>query len=232
MSYDESNRRLVVFGGWNNGWMNDLYTLDVSKIVGPSYAITSIDPPLGQISGGVEILLKGVGFTGANIVVYFTPGNQLSMNVSKLALNVPGVFVSENEIKAVTPDFSVFGDKREAVVQMTIGGDDLTTTFVDYHFFLDTMPDKTLCYGPGVLQRMSTKEPVEFIIQARNIEEQNRTSGRDEFKVTIMTKEEEPQEIPCEIRDTEDGKYFVKYKCDKEIEVNIDVKYLDSKNKW
>lgn len=47
MSYDENNRRLVVFGGWHNGWLNDLYTLDVSKIVGPSYAITSIDPPLG-----------------------------------------------------------------------------------------------------------------------------------------------------------------------------------------
>jgi hypothetical protein len=47
MSYDESNRRLVVFGGWHNGWLNDLYTLDVSKIVGPSYAITAIDPPLG-----------------------------------------------------------------------------------------------------------------------------------------------------------------------------------------
>ena len=63
MSYDESNRRLVVFGGWNNGWLNDLYTLDVSKVVGPSYAITSIDPPLGQISGGVPITITGVGFT-------------------------------------------------------------------------------------------------------------------------------------------------------------------------
>jgi len=47
MTYDDNNRRLVVFGGWHNGWLNDLYTLDVSKIVGPSYAITSIDPPLG-----------------------------------------------------------------------------------------------------------------------------------------------------------------------------------------
>jgi hypothetical protein len=47
MSYDSRERRLIVFGGWNNGWLNDLYTLDVSKIVGPDYAITSIDPPLG-----------------------------------------------------------------------------------------------------------------------------------------------------------------------------------------
>lgn len=47
MSYDEKGSRLVVFGGWHNGWLNDLYALDVSKIVGPAYAITGIDPPLG-----------------------------------------------------------------------------------------------------------------------------------------------------------------------------------------
>jgi dynein heavy chain len=67
MAYDERDRRLVIFGGWNNGWMKDLYALDVSKIVGPSYACTHISPPLGQISGGVEITLKGVGFTSNNI---------------------------------------------------------------------------------------------------------------------------------------------------------------------
>ena len=86
------------------------------------------------------------------------------MNISKLALNVPGNWVSENEITAITPDFSVFGEKREAVVQLTIAGQDLTTTFVDYHFFLDTQPDKTLCYGPGILKNMSTADAVEFII--------------------------------------------------------------------
>jgi dynein heavy chain len=47
MSYDHKDSRLLVFGGWNNGWFNDLYALNVSKIVGPSYAITEIDPPLG-----------------------------------------------------------------------------------------------------------------------------------------------------------------------------------------
>jgi dynein heavy chain len=120
MAYDERDRRLVIFGGWNNGWKKDLYALDVSKIVGPSYACTSISPPLGQISGGVEITLKGVGFTSNNIQVFFTPGNQISMNISKMALNVQGNWVSENEITAVTPDFTVFGEKRDAVVQLTI----------------------------------------------------------------------------------------------------------------
>lgn len=40
MSYDSRESRLIVFGGWNNGWFDDLYSLNVGKIVGPSYAIT------------------------------------------------------------------------------------------------------------------------------------------------------------------------------------------------
>jgi dynein heavy chain len=47
MSYDHRESRLIVFGGWNNGWFNDLYALNVSKIVGPAYAITEVVPRLG-----------------------------------------------------------------------------------------------------------------------------------------------------------------------------------------
>jgi len=47
MAYDQEQSRLLVFGGWNNGWFNDLFALNVSKIVGPSYAITDIVPSLG-----------------------------------------------------------------------------------------------------------------------------------------------------------------------------------------
>ena len=47
-----------------------------------------------------------------------------------------------------------------------------------------------------------------------------------------MTKGDNPVEIPCEIRDNEDGKYFVKYKVEEEGEVDITVKYMDGKNKW
>ncbi len=45
-TYDSNTSRLIVFGGWNNGWMADLWTLNVSKIVGPAYAITEIFPAL------------------------------------------------------------------------------------------------------------------------------------------------------------------------------------------
>ena len=50
--------------------------------------------------------------------------------------------------------------------------------------------------------------------------------------MTISTREEEPKNIPCEIRDTDDGKYYVKYRCEQEGEVDIVVKYQDGKGRW
>ena len=107
MSYDEKERRLIVFGGWKDGWLNDLYTLDVSKVVGPPYAITGIDPPLGQISGGVPITITGVGFMQMSCTIYFTPGNVPATGAaSKSAPYVSGNWVSETELTALTPDFA------------------------------------------------------------------------------------------------------------------------------
>jgi dynein heavy chain len=59
MAYDERDRRLLVFGGWSNGWFNDLYALNVGKIVGPAYAITAADPALGQLTGNIELAITG-----------------------------------------------------------------------------------------------------------------------------------------------------------------------------
>jgi IPT/TIG domain len=55
----------------------------VSKIVGPSYAITDIVPSLGQLSGGVEVTVKGCGFNDANINIIFTCGKQPVDSMSK-----------------------------------------------------------------------------------------------------------------------------------------------------
>jgi len=231
MSYDESNRRLLVFGGWHNGWLNDLYTLDVSKIVGPPYAITGIDPPLGQISGGVPITIYGLGFLQMSCTIYFTPGSTPALGAAgKNALSVPGTWVSDTELTAMTPDFGEKGNS--AVIQLSFANNDLTTTYAEFSFFLDTRAEKSLCYGPGLLSELCVNEPVEFIIQARNENEENRISGRDNFKVSVMTREENPVEIPVEITDTNDGKYYVKYMVDKECDVDIKVAYENNKGIW
>jgi dynein heavy chain len=228
MSYDYTNSRMLIFGGWNNGWLNDMYALAVNKIVGPSYAITEIDPPLGQLTGGVPVVIKGCGFKDQNIHVYFTVGKTPVDTPSKNTLDVTGTFVSETEITAITPNFENFGPK-ECTVQLSILGNELTTTFVPYTYFLNTRSHKSLCFGPGILKDQAVGEPVEFIIQTRNDEGQNRKSGRDTFAVTIKTND--GVEIPCEIKDHDDGQYFVKYTVEHECSVNITVLFKDDKDK-
>ena len=151
ISYDTANSRLLVFGGWNNGWLNDMYVLAVNKIVGPSYAITEIDPPLGQLTGGVPVNIKGCGFKDQTIRIYFTVGKLPTDVPTKFTLDVAGTYVSETEITAVTPNFEQFGPK-ECTVQLSILGNELTTTFVSYTYFLNTRAVKSLDFGPGLLK--------------------------------------------------------------------------------
>jgi len=151
-------------------------------------------------------------------------------NASKNAPSVQGEVKSDTELTALTPDF---GDKgNTAIVQLSFASDDLTTTYCPFNFFLDTRADKSLCYGPGLLTDMAINEPIEFIIQARNENDENRTSGRDNFQVTLKTVEEEAQEIVPEITDADDGKYYVKFSVPKECDVNIKVAYQNNKGAW
>lgn len=123
MAYQQSDRTLVVFGGWSNGWHQDVYTLNVSKVVGPSYALTGCEPNMGQLSGGNTLRIFGKNFTeAAEIPVYFTSGSKTidsyNPEKSKYTKMAKGQLVSENEITVETPDFSAFvGDNgAEAVV--------------------------------------------------------------------------------------------------------------------
>jgi dynein heavy chain len=228
VSYDTSNSRMLVFGGWNNGWLNDMYALSVNKIVGPSYAVTDIDPPLGQLTGGVPVNIKGVGFKDQTIKVYFTVGRTPVDSSGKMTLDVVGTFISETEITCMTPNFEQFGPK-ECTVQLSILGNELTTTFAYYTYFLNTRALKSLAFGPGLLKDSAVGEPVEFVIQARNDEGQNRKSGRDQFQVTI--KSDAGVDVPYELDDHNDGQYFVKYQVDQECTVAITVLFKDDKDK-
>jgi hypothetical protein len=58
---------------------------------------------------------------------------------------------------------------------------------------------------------MQVGEPIEFFIQAKNEDGENRSSGRDEFFVKIYTDDEDKTEIPNEIVDNDNGSYTVKY---------------------
>lgn len=150
MTYDKKDRRLLVFGGWNNGWCDDLYSLNVAKIVGPSYAITASHPCLGQLSGNVPLTITGQGFKDGSIRVLFTLGNRPVDTPTKQTVEVGGQYVSDTELTCVTPSFETFGP-RECVIQLAIGSDDLTTTWITFNYFLNTRAAKSLAYGPGLL---------------------------------------------------------------------------------
>jgi dynein heavy chain len=185
MCYDQREQRLILFGGWNNGWMDDLWSIKIGKVVGPTYAIMGSEPRLGQLSGNVPITITGQGFKDTTINVLFTCGNKPVDTVSKQTLSVSGNFVSSTEITCMTPSFDVFGPK-EAVMQIQIGNEEISTTWVNFNYFLNTRAVKSLAYGPGCMQQeVSPGQEVEFTIQARNDLCENRTSGRDVFEVSI-----------------------------------------------
>ena len=61
----------------------------------------------------------------------------------------------------------------------------MTITKADFTYFLNTKADQTICYGPGLLDDNVVDGEAMFLIQARNTEGANRTTGGDEFEVKI-----------------------------------------------
>jgi dynein heavy chain len=208
MSYDAKGSRLLVFGGWNDDWMNDLYSLDVGNIVGPPYAITDMFPNIGPVTGGTEITIIGIDFINTtNIIVRF--GN------ARASVDVPGMFVSQSKITCVSP-VSKF-PPGEVEVRVSLEGDSFTTTFQKFSYFPVTNFATCVMYGPGLLSGCVVGEEVSFYIQARDDNNHNRTTGGDEFNVVIlaMGAGEEGENVRLHgvmIEDLENGKYLVTYK--------------------
>lgn len=76
----------MVHGGWKNDWMNDIWSLNVSTITGPPYAIFDMEPKLGPLTGKTKVEITGDGFTDSqNIIVRFSYG--------KGQIDVPGLCI-------------------------------------------------------------------------------------------------------------------------------------------
>ena len=50
---------------------------------------------------------------------------------------------------------------------------------------MNTKAEKTIAFGPGLLRENAIKTETMFYIQARNLNNQNRESGADEFDIKI-----------------------------------------------
>jgi len=135
----------------------------------------------------------------------------------------------------LTPNFEQAGPK-EAQVTIRAERQDLTIVSTSFKFYLNTKADKTLAFGPGILEKNHLGTETSFYVQARNSLNENRQSGADKFSVEIYRNEdyvEDDEEKTKKVfvepitKDLDDGQYLVKYVADIEGDFFIDVKYVN-----
>ena len=68
VAYDTKTCNLLYFGGWRQGWLDDLWCLNVAGVVGPPYAVQTVEPSTGPVTGNTPVVLHGIGFTESSIV--------------------------------------------------------------------------------------------------------------------------------------------------------------------
>lgn len=204
IAYDTKSCRLVFFGGWKQGWMDDLWCLNVAGVVGPPYAVQSIGPTTGPITGNTPISIHGIGFIdGKQWDVRFTDGRREA--------TVPGKFISPTELQCNTPSFEKFGP-LEVMVRVAIKGDPFTVNKAMFTFFVNTKAAKCMAFGPGLLPTAGKAgRKVAFIMQAKDSTGKMRTSGDDAIKVHVGTTPALLEAVPVHIHDFKDGNYKITY---------------------
>jgi dynein heavy chain len=223
LAYDSKGARLLVFGGWSEKWQSDLYSIDVSNIVGPPYAVLGMNPNMGPVTGGTEVKINGIDFTNTSDVrVRFGL-------VGKQSVDVQGYYESKTMISCVSPDFTKF-PAGEVDVRVALGGDTFTTTCAKFTYFTVTNADTCIIYGPGVLSGCATNEEVSFIIQARDDARNYRTTGGDEFNVTVdyigAGVGDTMRLQGVTVQDLFDGRYVVTYVAKHPGKYKIEVHFL------
>ena len=222
LTYDSKGSKLIIFGGWANEWYNDVYMLDVGSVVGPPYAIMDIYPKLGPITGNTPIEITGIDFVNtADVVVRFA--------TKKAYVDVKGFYSSQTKLTCASPDCTRF-PPGQVEVRVALNNDSFTTTFQPFSLFAVTDASKCLMYGPGILSGCAVNEETMFIIQARDKSNQNRTSGGDEFAVTIvhMGGGEEGEDVNIHgvhVQDQDDGTYVVMYMAPNPGEYEVQVEF-------
>jgi dynein heavy chain len=205
----------------------------VSSIVGPPYAIVKVEPHLGPVTGNQKIEVYGVGFlsTPGPVTVRFCAAN------GKQMAETQGTVINDELIECRTPNAASTIGPCECEVRLSIGIRDFTTTMVEYLYYLNTVAEQSLCYGPGLLESQQTGEMARFTVQSRNALGANRKSGRDDWSISIHRQvhsadnKHSLKEINFEVSDHNNGQYEVKYMVNMPCEILIHVKLSDENNK-
>jgi dynein heavy chain len=147
----------------------------------------------------------------------------VSFTAGKHSATAQGYVLDDDTIECKTPDVvATIGPKR-CEVRLAIGVRDFTTTKTVYDYYLNTQPDKSMCYGPGLLEEGQADLKTSFLIQARNMNGENRKSGADEYVISVR---QDNVEIEFEKVDYDNGRYEIFY-TPAAGEVKIDVKLVN-----
>jgi dynein heavy chain len=179
LAYDSKNSRMVLFGGWSDDLNSDVHALDVSMIVGPPYAVTGIEPAIGPVDGGAEVIIQGMGFEDTPMInVRFSFGAK----GDQYADGSNAQWISPTELKVTTPNFEEHGPKK-VDVRISMKGDAMSTTRTAYTFYENTKAGNCIVFGPGAAGEICPGVEASIVIQAVDGAGQKRTSGGDVFQV-------------------------------------------------
>jgi len=212
VAYDPGSLSLVLFGGWNNRWLGDLWVCRMRDVVGPPYSIFAIEPGIGPVTGDTKVTIRGMGLAG-------TSGDcNVAVACPKGTIEVPGTVLSDTELTFVTPDYRDFGMAQDVHLRIRISSSGLTNTAVELKLFEVTEAKESIVFGPGILDGCAAGEPVSIVIQAKDQYGNDRWCGMDEFSVTVQrTLDDEElragvkEAIEVAIEDQGDGTYTCTY---------------------
>ena len=178
-AYDARHSRMLVFGGWSNRWLDGLYSLDLSALVGPPYAVLDIEPGSGPVTGGQSLAIHGEGFLeDTDITVRFQRGKGSAFEEATAR------YVSPTRIVVDTPAFERLGPGKTQL-RVRQGAMELTNTFQEYTFHSVTDASHSLAFGSGVLDGGAAETPAYVVVQARDSENKPRSTGEDNFTVSV-----------------------------------------------
>jgi len=202
-AYDPATASVVLFGGWRQKWLSDLCFLNVAGIVGPAYAVHSISPRSGPVSGSAPVTIGGLRFKPSQrIQVKFTDGRHET--------TVAGTFESETAISARTPVLEKMV-QGEVNVSVSIDGEPFTVNRCIYAPFLNSRANRCLAFGPGVYGKARVGVEHTFMLQTKDAAGNNRSTGGDPITVQITGPEELAAPVKAMVEDSEDGRYRITY---------------------
>ena len=142
---------MVLAGGVFFAWRFISGCPGVAHLSSARYAIERVEHVRGPVTGNQLIRIYGTGYssTSGMVNVNFASG--------KHSAQAQGTVIDDDVIECKTPSVvGSIGPKR-SVVTLAIGVRDFTTTSTHFDFYLNTIAEKSMCYGPGVLEESSRR---------------------------------------------------------------------------